>query len=192
MQSAVPEGEGGMAAILGLADEEIRAACAEAAQGEVVAAVNYNTPGQVVIAGTRDAVARASEACKARGAKRALQLAVSVPSHCELMRPAADRLAAAMAEITLRTPLIPVLHNADVASYQDTESIKAALGRQLYSPVRWVETIQKFSEEGIMLVAECGPGKILSGMTRRIVDGLQSAALIDPAALEALKATLSA
>ncbi|MBV8464349.1 MAG: ACP S-malonyltransferase, partial [Burkholderiales bacterium] len=143
MQAAVPEGQGGMAAILGLDDDAIRAACAEAAQGEVVEPVNFNSPGQVVIAGARDAVARACEACKARGAKRAMPLPVSVPSHCALMRPAAERLAAALADITILTPAIPVLHNADVAAYMDAASIKDALARQLYSPVRWVETVQR-------------------------------------------------
>jgi [acyl-carrier-protein] S-malonyltransferase len=188
MQSAVPEGQGGMAAILGLDDDGIRAACAEAAQGEVVEPVNFNTPGQVVIAGAKAAVERAMEACKARGAKRALPLPVSVPSHCALMQPAAEKLAAALARIEIKAPAIPVIHNADVAAYTDAAQIKDALTRQLYSPVRWVETIQKLSADGVTVVAECGPGKVLAGMSKRIVDTLQSAALTDPAAFEALKA----
>ncbi|WP_374350889.1 ACP S-malonyltransferase [Chitinimonas sp.] len=191
MQSAVPEGEGAMAAILGLDDDNIRAACAEAAQGEVVEPVNFNTPGQVVIAGSKAAVLRAGEACKARGAKRALPLPVSVPSHCALMRPAAEQLAAALAGIEIKTPRIAVIHNADVAAYSEPDQIRAALARQLYSPVRWVETVQKLSSEGITVVAECGPGKVLAGMSKRIVDSLQSVALTEPAQFEALKALLA-
>jgi [acyl-carrier-protein] S-malonyltransferase len=190
MQSAVPEGQGAMAAILGLDDNAIRDACAEAAQGEVVEPVNFNTPGQVVIAGAKAAVARAMEGCKARGAKRALPLPVSVPSHCALMRPAAETLAVALREIEIKAPSIPVVHNADVASYTDAEQIKAALARQLYSPVRWVETVQKLSADGVTVVAECGPGKVLAGMSKRIVDGLQSVALTDVAAFDALKALI--
>lgn len=189
MQAAVPEGQGAMAAIIGLDDDNIRAACAEAAQGEVVEAVNFNTPGQVVIAGTAAAVERAGEACKARGAKRALPLPVSVPSHCALMKPAAEKLAAALAGIEIKTPAIPVLHNADVAAYSDPAQIKDALVRQLYSPVRWVETVQKFAADGITLVAECGPGKVLAGMTKRIVE-LPAVALVDPAAFDTLKSQL--
>lgn len=190
MQSAVPEGQGAMAAILGLDDNAIRDACAEAAQGEVVEPVNFNTPGQVVIAGAKAAVARAMEGCKARGAKRALPLPVSVPSHCALMRPAAETLAVALREIEIKAPSIPVVHNADVASYTDAEQIKAALARQLYSPVRWVETVQKLSADGVTVVTECGPGKVLAGMSKRIVDGLQSVALTDVAAFDALKALI--
>jgi len=192
MQAAVPEGQGGMAAILGLDDDAIRAACAEAAQGEVVEPVNFNSPGQVVIAGARDAVARACEACKARGAKRAMPLPVSVPSHCALMRPAAERLAAALADITILTPAIPVLHNADVAAYMDAASIKDALARQLYSPVRWVETVQRLAADGVGVVGECGPGKVLAGLNKRIVDGLQATALTEPASFDALNALLAA
>ncbi|GAB3248148.1 ACP S-malonyltransferase [Chitinimonas naiadis] len=190
MQAAVPEGQGGMAAILGLDDDAIRAACAEAAQGEVVEAVNFNSPGQVVIAGSKDAVARACEACKARGAKRALPLPVSVPSHCALMKPAAEKLAAALAQVEIKTPTIAVIHNADVAAYTDASQIKDALARQLYSPVRWVETIQKLSADGVSVVAECGPGKVLAGLNKRIVDGLQAVALTEPAAFDTLKAML--
>ncbi|QNM97832.1 ACP S-malonyltransferase [Chitinimonas koreensis] len=190
MQDAVPQGQGAMAAILGLDDDSIRAACAEAAQGEVVEAVNFNTPGQVVIAGAKEAVARACELCKQKGAKRALPLPVSVPSHCALMKPAAEKLAAALAAIEIRTPVIPVLHNADVAAYADPAQIRDALARQLHSPVRWVETIERLAADGTTVVAECGPGKILAGMSRRIVDGLQSFALTDPAAFDALAAAV--
>jgi [acyl-carrier-protein] S-malonyltransferase len=188
MQAAVPAGQGGMAAILGLDDEAIRAACLQAAQGEVVEAVNFNSPGQVVIAGSKAAVERACELCKAGGAKRALPLPVSVPSHCALMKPAAEKLAAALAEIEIRAPRIPVLHNADVLAYQDPTQIKDALARQLYSPVRWVETVQKLQADGVTVVAECGPGKVLAGLNKRIVDGLQSFALTEPASFDALKA----
>lgn len=188
MQAAVPAGQGGMAAILGLDDEAIRAACLQAAQGEVVEAVNFNSPGQVVIAGSKAAVERACELCKAAGAKRALPLPVSVPSHCALMKPAAEKLAAALAEIEIQAPRIPVLHNADVLAYQDPAQIKDALVRQLYSPVRWVETVQKLQADGVTVVAECGPGKVLAGLNKRIVDGLQSFALTEPASFDALKA----
>ncbi|WP_269532619.1 ACP S-malonyltransferase [Chitinimonas sp. BJYL2] len=192
MQSAVPAGEGAMAAILGLDDDAIRAACAEAAQGEVVEAVNFNSPGQVVIAGAKTAVDRACEACKARGAKRALPLPVSVPSHCALMKPAAEKLATALAGIEIKAPAIPVIHNADVAAYTDAAQIRDALARQLFSPVRWVETVQYFGANGVTLVAECGPGKVLAGLNKRIVDGLNAVALTDPAQFDALSAQLSA
>ncbi|PHV12569.1 ACP S-malonyltransferase [Chitinimonas sp. BJB300] len=190
MQEAVPAGQGGMAAILGLDDDAIRAACAEAGQGEVVEAVNFNSPGQVVIAGSKAAVERACVLCKAVGAKRAMPLPVSVPSHCTLMKPAAVKLAAALAEIDIKSPLIPVLHNADVAAYTHPSQIRDALARQLFSPVRWVETIQQLQADGVTVVAECGPGKVLAGLNKRIVDGMQSFALTDPAEFESLKATL--
>jgi [acyl-carrier-protein] S-malonyltransferase len=183
MQSAVPEGVGAMAAVLGLDDDAVRAVCAEAAEGEVLAAVNFNSPGQVVIAGHKAAVERGCALAKAKGAKRALPLPVSVPSHCALMQPAAEKLRAAMATIDVRTPTITVLHNADVASHADAAAIRDALARQLFSPVRWVETVQRFSAEGIQLVAECGPGKVLAGLNKRIVDGLPGVALVDVAAL---------
>ncbi|WP_047393545.1 ACP S-malonyltransferase [Chitinibacter sp. ZOR0017] len=186
MQEAVPAGTGAMAAILNLADADIIAACAESAQGEVVQAVNFNSPGQVVIAGHKAAVERACEACKARGAKRALLLPVSVPSHCDLMRPAAAKLAAKLATIELQAPVIPVLHNADVASYSNPEQIRDALVRQLYQPVRWVETVQKMVADGVDLVAECGPGKVLVGLNKRIAPELNSVALVDGVALDAL------
>lgn len=191
MQDAVPAGTGAMAAIIGLDDEAIVAACAEAAQGEVVEAVNFNSPGQVVIAGAKDAVARAIDACKARGAKRGLPLPVSVPSHCALMKPAAERLAAALAGVEVKAPAIPVLHNADVASYSDPARIRDALVRQLYSPVRWTETIKQLAADGIVLQAECGPGKVLAGLGKRIVAEVKTLALIDGAALDAAKAELA-
>jgi [acyl-carrier-protein] S-malonyltransferase len=178
MQSAVPEGVGAMAAILGLDDELVRAACLEAAQGEVCGAVNYNSIGQVVIAGNKAAVERAMEICKAKGAKRALPLPVSVPSHCALMRPAAEKLAEYLKNVTINTPNIPVIHNADVASYNDADKIKDALVRQLYSPVRWVETVQAIAAQGITNSAECGPGKVLAGLTKRIVAELPCSALV--------------
>ena len=178
MQAAVPEGVGAMAAILGLDDEQVRAACIEAAQGEVCEAVNYNSTGQVVIAGNKAAVERAMEIAKTKGAKRALPLPVSVPSHCALMRPAAEKLAEYLKNVTINTPQIPVIHNADVAAYNDAEQIKDALVRQLYSPVRWVETVQAIVAQGVTSSAECGPGKVLAGLTKRIIAELPCTALI--------------
>ena len=177
MQSAVPEGVGAMAAILGLDDEQVRATCKEAARNEICEAVNYNSIGQVVIAGNKAAVERAMDICKAKGAKRALALPVSVPSHCALMRPAAEKLAEYLKSVTILTPQIPVIHNADVVSYQHAEQIKDALVRQLYSPVRWVEMVQAIHALGITNAAECGPGKVLAGLTKRIVAELPCAAL---------------
>lgn len=168
MQSAVPQGVGAMAAILGLEDEQIKAICAEAAQGEVVEAVNFNSPGQVVIAGNAAAVERAMNAAKEAGAKRALPLPVSVPSHCSLMKPAAEKLAEALKTVEIKQPQIRVIHNADVAAYDDAEKIKDALVRQLYSPVRWTETVNALVAEGIAESAECGPGKVLAGLAKRI------------------------
>jgi len=191
MQEAVPAGEGAMAAILNLSDDEIRAACAEAAQGEVVEPVNFNSPGQVVIAGSKAAVERAMELCKAKGAKRALPLPVSVPSHCSLMKPAAERLAAALASVEIKAPQIPVLHNADVASYSDAAQIRDALTRQLYCPVRWTETVQQLAADGIVLMAECGPGKVLAGLAKRIDGNVNCHALTDAAKLDAARAELA-
>ncbi len=191
MQDAVPAGEGAMAAILNLSDDDIRAACAEAAQGEVVEPVNFNSPGQVVIAGNKSAVERAMELCKAKGAKRALPLPVSVPSHCSLMKPAADKLAAALATIQINSPQIPVLHNADVAAYDNADQIRDALTRQLYRPVRWTETIQQLAAGGIVLMAECGPGKVLAGLAKRIDGNVNCHALTDAAKLEAARAELA-
>lgn len=185
MQEAVPLGTGAMAAILGLDDDGIRAACAEAAQGEVVEPVNFNAAGQTVIAGNKAAVERAMDACKARGAKRAVALPVSAPFHSSLIRPAADKLAARLAELSFNAPLIPVVNNVDVAVEADPARIKDALVRQAYNPVRWVETIQKMAGMGVTMVAECGPGKVLAGLTKRCADGVNGVALADLAAIEA-------
>ncbi|NVJ65893.1 MAG: ACP S-malonyltransferase [Gammaproteobacteria bacterium] len=177
MQQAVPAGTGKMAAIIGLGDEEIRQACADSAQDEVVEAVNYNSPGQVVIAGSAAAVERAMEACKEAGAKRALPLPVSVPSHCALMKPAAEKLAEMLVTIEFSEPNINVINNVDVAAEQSAEAIKDALVRQLYSPVRWTETVQKLAAEGIENLYECGPGNVLSGLAKRIDRSLNSTQL---------------
>lgn len=185
MQDAVPAGQGAMAAILGLDDAQVVSACAQAAQGEVVSAVNFNSPGQVVIAGQTAAVNRAIEACKTAGAKRAVLLPVSVPSHCALMQPAAEKLAQQLQGMTVRAPNIPVLNNVDVATATDPAAIRAALVRQLHSPVRWVETIQKMSADGVNTLVECGPGKVLVGLNKRIVKDMATHALVDVAALDA-------
>jgi [acyl-carrier-protein] S-malonyltransferase len=190
MQNAVPTGIGAMAAILGLDDETVRAVCLEAAQNEVLEAVNLNSPGQVVIAGNKTAVERGMELAKAKGAKRALPLPVSVPSHCALMKPAAVKLAEYLKNVTVNTPHIPVLHNADVAAYNDSDKIKDALVRQLYSPVRWVETVQTIAAHGVTQTAECGPGKVLAGLTKRIVAELPCVALTSSDALVELKNTI--
>ena len=184
MQDAVPAGEGAMAAILGLDDELIRAACGEAAQGQVVQAVNFNGPGQTVIAGHAAAVARAAEAAKARGAKRAVILPVSAPFHCSLMKPAAEALRKKLATVALRRPQIPVVNNVDVACYDDPDKIRDALVRQADSPVRWVEIIRYMAAQGVTHVLEAGPGKVLAGLTKRIEGSLQGAALADAASLE--------
>lgn len=189
MQQAVPEGVGGIAAILGLEDEVVRAVCAEGAQGEVLEAVNFNSPGQVVIAGNRAAVERGMELAKAKGAKRALMLPMSVPSHCSLLKGAAEQLRAYLDKVAVQAPSIPVLHNADVASYSDAAKIKDALVRQLYSPVRWVETVQAFGKQGITHNVECAPGKVLAGLNKRIDTNQQAMAINDG---EALKAALAA
>jgi len=186
MQEAVAEEAGAMAAVLGLDDDAVRAACEQAASAGVVEAVNYNAPGQVVIAGEKPAVERALEAAEESGARRAMLLPVSVPSHCRLMRPAADRLQAALQEVAIGPPAIPVVNNVDVAVESDPAAIADALVRQLYSPVRWVETVQRFAAEGAGRVVECGPGKVLAGLGRRIDRSLPHAALDTPAALDAL------
>jgi [acyl-carrier-protein] S-malonyltransferase len=191
MQEAVPLGSGAMAAVLGLDDDAVRAACAEAAQGEVVEPVNFNAPSQVVIAGHKAAVERAAAAAKARGAKRALLLPVSAPFHCSLLKPAAARLQERMLSVAFRAPRIPVVNNVDVAMLDDPARIRDALARQACNPVRWVETIRAFAAQGITHVVECGPGKVLSGLTRRIDANLQSFAVTDGTSLaqtlEALK-----
>lgn len=185
MQQAVPEGQGAMAAILGLDDDTVRAVCAEAAQGQVVQAVNFNSPGQVVIAGDKAAVERGMELAKAKGAKRALPLPVSVPSHCDLMKPAAEQLRAYLQNVTVQAPQVPVLHNADVAAYSDAEQIKDALVRQLHSPVRWVETVQQLAAQEVLVAAECGPGKVLAGLAKRIVAEVSCVALVNDESVQA-------
>ncbi|MEX2940411.1 ACP S-malonyltransferase [Serratia fonticola] len=183
MQEAVPEGTGAMYAIIGLDNASIAKACEESAQGQVVSPVNFNSPGQVVIAGNKEAVERAGAACKAAGAKRALPLPVSVPSHCALMKPAADKLAVALQDITFNAPLVPVVNNVDVRAETAPEAIRSALVRQLYSPVRWTESVEFMAAEGVTLLLEVGPGKVLTGLTKRIVDTLTAAAVNDTASL---------
>ena len=179
MQSAVPAGEGAMAAIIGLDDAAIEAACGQAAQGEVVSAVNYNSPGQVVIAGQTEAVNRAIELCKEAGAKRAMPLPVSVPSHCELMKPAADQLAAELESITINTPDIPVVQNVTAEVAADAQAIKDNLVQQLYRPVLWVDCVNNMTGKGVERMLECGPGKVLSGLNKRISRGLTVATVAD-------------
>ncbi len=191
MQQAVPAGQGGMAAILGLDDEQVLAACEEAAQGDVVSAVNFNAPGQVVIAGSAAAVERAIEACKARGAKRAMALPVSVPSHCALMRPAAERFSEALAQISWQSPRIPLVQNVSATVVSDLEVLKGNLLAQLYSPVRWVESMQCLAERGVADLVECGPGKVLSGLNKRCVKGINTHNLDTPDAFAAARAALA-
>ncbi len=190
MQKAVPAGEGAMAAILNLDDAVVRAACEEAAQGEVVQAVNFNGPGQVVIAGNKNAVARAMEACKAKGAKRAVLLPVSAPFHSSLMQPAADALKAYLAGVNMKATSIAVINNVDVAVKSEPASIKDALVRQAASPVRWVEIVTKMAESGVTHIVECGPGKVLAGLARRIDPGLRGFAIADRASLEQALSTV--
>lgn len=168
MQEAVPVGQGAMAAILGLSDEDVLTLCKDNAKNQVLEAVNFNSPGQVVIAGNNEAIHRAVDAAKNKGAKRALLLPVSVPSHCLLMKPAAEKLARYLNEVTFTTATIPVINNVDVIANHEPDGIKDALVRQLYRPVRWVETIQKMATEGVTQIVECGPGKVLAGLTKRI------------------------
>lgn len=186
MQEAVPAEQGGMAAIIGLTDEQVVAICAEAAQGEVVQAVNFNAPGQVVIAGSHDAVERAGAAAREAGAKRVLPLAVSAPSHCSLMQPAAERLAERLEAVSVAPPRIPVLHNVDVACSETAGDIKRRLVEQLARPVRWTETVRRMAGQGVGVVVECGPGKVLTGLTRWIERSLEGTALNEPEALEGL------
>lgn len=185
MQAAVPAGTGAMAAILGLEDAQVIELCRQAEEGEVVAAVNFNSPGQVVIAGNSAAVERAMALAKAAGAKRVLPLPVSVPSHCNLMRPAAEAFADSLARVELRVPEIPVLHNVDVQPHPDPDAIRAALSEQLYRPVRWVETIQAMGRQGISRCLEMGPGKVLAGLNKRIEKELETRSVYDPASLAA-------
>lgn len=185
MQQAVPAGVGAMSAIIGLDDDAIAQACSEAAQGEVVSPVNFNSPGQVVIAGHKAAVERAGALCKEAGAKRALPLPVSVPSHCALMQGAAEELAKALESIEFNTPQISVINNVDVAKETDGAAIKDALVRQLYSPVQWTQTVQAMHKEGVTELLEFGPGKVLTGLTKRIEKGMSAAAVNDIASLTA-------
>ncbi|MCC8457560.1 ACP S-malonyltransferase [Photorhabdus aegyptia] len=183
MQEAVPEGVGAMYVIIGLDNESIDRACKEAAQGQIVSPVNFNSPGQVVIAGEKEAVERAGDACKAAGAKRALPLAVSVPSHCALMKPAADKLAVVLEGIEFSHPQFPVVNNVDVKIEQSAEAIRDALVRQLYNPVRWTETVEFIAGQGVGRLLEVGPGRVLTGLTKRIVNTLSAAAVNDTASL---------
>lgn len=186
MQEAVPVGQGGMAAILGLSDADVLAVCAEAAQGDVVEAVNFNAPAQVVIAGHKAAIERACEIAKAKGAKRALVLAVSAPFHSSLLKPASDRLREYLAGVTFSAPQIPLINNVDVAIVSDMDGIKDALVRQAANPVRWVESVQKMAAEGVTDVVECGPGKVLAGLTKRINGELTGHAIVDQVSLDAI------
>jgi [acyl-carrier-protein] S-malonyltransferase len=190
MQEAVPEGRGAMAAILNLDDAAVRAACAEAAQGQVVDAVNFNAPGQIVIAGHKEAVARAMELCKAKGAKRVLPLPVSAPFHSSLMRPAAERLRGYLADVAVAAPGCQLINNVDVRIETQPQAIKDALVRQAAAPVRWVETVRQMRAQGVTHVLECGPGKVLAGMVKRIESELQSFALADKRSLELALTTL--
>jgi len=190
MQQAVPQGEGAMAAILGLDDDAVRAACKDAAEGQVVEPVNYNAPSQVVIAGHTPAVQRAMAAAKARGAKRALMLPVSAPFHSSLLAPAAARLQEVLAGVAVSTPRIPVLHNVDVKTYREPDQIRDALVRQANHPVRWVETVRAMAAEGVTRIAECGPGKVLAPLVKRISDGVDGIPLTDRESIEAAIATL--
>lgn len=186
MQEAVPVGQGGMAAILGLSDDDVRAACAEAAQGQVVEAVNFNAPAQVVIAGHKAAVERACEIAKAKGAKRALGLPVSAPFHSSLLQPASDRLRDYLTTLTFSAPQIPLINNVDVAIVTDPALIKDALVRQAAHPVRWVESMQSIAAGGVTRLVECGPGKVLAGLAKRIDSQLQADAIVDQASLDTI------
>ena len=190
MQQAVPEGTGAMYAIIGLDNDAIINACKQAEQGEVVSAVNFNSPGQVVIAGAKAAVERAAALCKEAGAKRALPLAVSVPSHCALMKPAADQLSVSLESITLKEAGVSVLNNVDVKNEIEADAIRNALVRQLYSPVRWTETVEKMAQNGVEVLVEIGPGKVLNGLTKRIVDSLQAVSVNDVKSLDSIEEVL--
>ena len=191
MQQAVPEGMGAMYAIIGLDNDAIINACKQAEQGEVVSAVNFNSPGQVVIAGAKAAVERAAALCKEAGAKRALPLAVSVPSHCALMKPAADQLSVSLESITLKEAGVSVLNNVDVKNEIEADAIRNALVRQLYSPVRWTEIVEKMAQNGVEVLVEVGPGKVLNGLTKRIVDSLQAVSVNDVKSLDSVEEVLA-
>ncbi|MDE2022772.1 MAG: ACP S-malonyltransferase [Gammaproteobacteria bacterium] len=190
MQQAVPLGAGAMAAILGLEDEAVRLACVEAAQDQVVQPANFNSPGQVVIAGEKPAVERAIAACNAKGAKRSVLLPVSVPSHCALMKPAADQLAAKLAGLSLQSPQIPVIHNVDVAPHPGAAAIRQVLTAQLYSQVRWAETVQFIAGQGVSKLVEFGPGRVLCGLTKRINKSVEAYPVYDPQTVQAALAAL--
>ncbi len=190
MQQAVPAGTGAMAAILGLDDDTVRTICSQAAINGIVEAVNFNSPGQVVIAGESSAVNVAINLAKEQGAKRALLLPVSVPSHCALMKPAAEKLKLALADITIQVPKIPVIHNVSVTNENNSDTIKRLLIEQLYSPVRWVETVQSFASQSVDTLVECGPGKVLAGLTKRIDKSLVGLAMFDQASIEKAIQTL--
>ncbi|WP_213778827.1 ACP S-malonyltransferase [Caballeronia sp. dw_276] len=191
MQSAVPVGEGGMAAILGLDDDAVRAVCAEASAAGIVEAVNFNAPSQVVIAGAKAGVEKACELAKAKGAKRALPLPVSAPFHSSLLKPASDQLREYLASVEIGVPQIPLINNIDVASVAEPAAIKDALVRQAAGPVRWVESVQKMAHEGVTHVIECGPGKVLNGLTKRIDGTLIGASIFDPASLDEVRKLLA-
>lgn len=184
MQQAVPAGQGGMAAILGLDDAKVIEACEKAAESDVLQAVNFNSPGQVVVAGSKAAVDRVVVVAKEMGAKRALPLPVSVPSHCDLMKPAAEQLAEALKSVNFSDAKLPVINNVDVQIESDADNIRSALVRQLYNPVRWVETIQKMAANDIDQLIECGPGRVLVGLNKRIDKSMAAAAVFDPASFE--------
>ena len=192
MQDAVAAGVGAMAAVIGADDAAVAEACREAAQGEVVEPVNFNAPGQIVIAGNKSAVERAITAAKARGAKRAMLLPVSAPFHSSLLKPAAARLATRLAEVELRAPAIPVVHNVDVQTHPTPDEIRSALARQAASPVLWTGTIRALAARGVTHVVECGPGKVLAGLTRRIDESLTAFALTDGAALDEARVAIEA
>ena len=188
MQEAVPEGTGGIAAILGLDAGALKDVCAEAAQGEVVEPANLNSPGQVVIAGHRAAVERGMALAKHKGAKRAVMLPMSAPSHCSLMKPAAERLRGRLEAIEVRKPIVPVIHTRFVAAFDDPARIRQALVEQLYNPVRWIETVEFLGHKGVKRIVECGPGKVLTGLSKRIVPDIECIAVQDSAALAAASA----
>ena len=188
MQDAVPEGTGGIAAIVGLEDAKIAQVCAEAALGEVLEPANLNSPGQIVIAGHRAAVERGMAVAKAHGAKIAKMLPMSAPSHCSLMKPAAERLRERLAEVAIAVPAVPVVQNADVASFDDPDRIRRALVEQLYRPVRWLETVRYLQAQGVTRIVECAPGKVLAGLVKRSIDGVEAVAITDSAALAAATA----
>ncbi|CCD36365.1 Malonyl CoA-acyl carrier protein transacylase [Candidatus Paraburkholderia kirkii UZHbot1] len=192
MQGAVPVGEGGMAAILGLDDDTVRAACAEASSAGVVEAVNFNAPAQVVIAGSKAAVEKACEVAKAKGAKRALPLPVSAPFHSSPLKPASEQLCDYLARVEIKAPQIPLINNVDVAIVSDPAAIKDTLVRQAAGPVRWVECVRAMAKDGVTHVIECGPGKVLAGLTKRIDGNLVGGAVFDPASLEETRKLIAA